>query len=761
MQFETYLKKVLNTAQYEAATYDGNSLILAGAGAGKTRVLTYKIAYLVLEKWIHPANILAVTFTNKAANEMKERLVKIVEEVSSSKIDPFLNNWNKDEYVDFDDLISDSFWQWISRFNLSSSSFNWIWTFHSIFLKILKFDIEKLDLWYNKNFGIYDTVDSIAVIKEILKESKLTDALEPKEIKSKISKWKNKWRTWQKAQSMATDEHEMMIAKLYEKYQKFLQKSNMLDFDDLLLLPYVLFQLKPEILTHWQNKFKQILVDEAQDTNWIQFELIKMLSLGNIAEQNDNKNWIFPKVTFIWDDFQSIYWWRGAEMENFLNVSKWWPDIKVFKLEINYRSRPHIVEAGNCIIKNNQKQYDKNIQSYRQWNDKIRVFERDNEIDEAIWIVQLIKNLYEKKWFKWSDFAILYRTNAQSQPFEQVLLTEGIPYKVWWWFKFFERKEVKDIVSYLRYIYNPKDAVSLKRIINTPWRKIWPTTISKLEEFAIQQGINLHQVIENIDSMPIPGIWTATKNNIKMFNTTMKFLKNQLSWWISLSNFIKNLVSTIKYKDYLINLEWKDKAEERRENISQLINMATKYDELAQKNWIEGLKQFLDEISTLTDIDTEEDTWDFVKLMTIHASKWLEFPIVFIVGLEENVFPLSRAKFDEKEMEEERRLMYVAITRAKDLLFLSYAKSRQKWWNVTYNKPSRFISELPEQLLNFYWWWTKSTNNQVSNIEEWDIVKHKLFGKWEVLEVWKNYAIVKFFNQAFGIKKVDCKFLEK
>ena len=721
------IKKVidenLNKQQSEAALWiDTPSLILAWAWSGKTRVLTYKIANLVFEQKINPLNILAVTFTNKAANEMKQRLWEISNE-----------------------LYSDDSFSWNNSFKLDNRSLKWVWTFHSIFLKILKHEIDKTDIWYDKNFWIYDTWESLSLLKNIINEKWMKDKLEVKEVKRKISALKNEWVNPNKFLHLVNNEWEEDVAKIYELYQKSLIESNSMDFDDLLLYTKQLFENNPDILDKYKNQFKYILVDEAQDTNQIQFEIIKLI-------------WQEWNVTFIWDDFQSIYWRRWAVMDNFLKLERRWPEIKTFKLEINYRSKEHIVQAGNAIILNNENQYQKNVRSNRWWDDHIRVFGFKDEYDEANQIVELISKFKEQKWLNWSDFSILYRTNAQSQPFEQILLQEWVPYKVWWWFKFFERKEIKDIVSYIKYILNPKDNIALRRIINTPSRKIWQTTINKIQDFATENGFDMNYVIENIETLPIK-INSWTTNSIKSFSTSMKFLENQLKS-LSPENFIQTLVNNIRYKEYLITSEGKDKAEEKMENIWQLINMASKYKLDDYEDWIEAIQAFLEEVSILIDLeDDESEESDMVKLMTVHSSKWLEFPIVFIVWLEENIFPLSKARFEKKEMEEERRLMYVAITRAKDLLFLSHADSRMKRWQLSFNKESRFIEEIPEYLLKFYN--IEKTEQEKTSFNEWEIVKHKLFWKWEVVESWGEQVIVRFENPKFWIRKMDSKFLEK
>lgn len=739
-----YLKKQLNPQQYEwAVRTKTSSLIIAGAGSGKTRTLTYKIGYLIFWKNVNPQNILAVTFTNKAASEMKERLFQISKELEEYKS----SSTNSTEWEeDFDNIISSAITETNDKNPITPSSFKRIGTFHSIFLKILKEDIEKLDMKYNKYFWIYDEWESLSVIKTALSELKLKDKLEAKETKRYISNLKSKGITYQKFLNILQNDYEELIWKVYERYQKQMENSNSLDFDDLLLLPLILFRKDEECLNKRKNRFKYILVDEAQDSNQIQFELIKILS------------WEETNITFIGDDFQSIYWWRWAVMENFLNLSRRWPDINQFKLEINYRSKPHIIQAWNSIISQNQNQYQKTLKSNKKWEDYIRIFSYRDETEEAINTIELIKKLKEEKNISRNDFAILYRTNAQSQPVEQNLITEGLPYKIWGGFKFFERKEVKDILSYIKYIINPKDSVGLKRIINIPNRKIWATTLSNIESYADSNSQNLNEIIKNIEKIPVK-ITSSASKNIQQFNTIIRFLVNQIEDKTP-SEIIKNITSCIGYKDYLIKFENQNKAEERMENIWQLINMASKYD----KKWTEWLIEFMEEISIMTDIEAQWTSSDAINLMTIHASKWLEFPVIFIIGLEDNIFPLSKAKFDERELEEERRLMYVAITRAEEALFLSHANSRQQWWQIKYNAPSRFLWELPEELSKKYDLWNysnSSSRKKEYNLEEWDTVRHKLFGEGKILEIWDEIAIIKFFNSKYWMKKLDCRFLEK
>ena len=778
MNIKDYISSQLNDEQTLAALHTNTaSLIIAGAGSGKTRVLTYKIAYLWWGLKTPIQRVLAVTFTNKAANEMKERLIKISEEIwsevdedisvsswtnvkdlrwdiqDSSLCSEWQKEWEHDDIMDFLVAIEADKQESVgNQYRLFPYQMKWIGTFHSIFLKILKEDIDKLWMKYTKDYTILDPNDTTSVVKEILKRLNLQDVFKPNEVKWVISKLKNDWMMPSDFLKWVNSNYDETMWKVYEEYQKTLETSNSLDFDDLLLLPYLLFRKEPAILQKWQNSFDYILVDEAQDTNWIQFELMKMMS------------WWWAKMTLIGDDFQSIYGWRWALMENFLNVKMYWPDIQMFKLQINYRSKPHIVEAGNAIIKNNARQYEKNIKPNRSWTEKdmITIFSHSSDVDEAANTIELIKKMKNSWKFKeWWQVAILYRTNSQSSVFESLFIQEWIPYKIWWAFKFFERKEIKDVLAYLRFFLNDRDNLALKRIINIPNRKIWATTWEKIEDYALAHDEAIYDTIKKLRKAEIlPDELKLTPQamtGIKSFIMAMEELKEDLAVE-NPSDFIESLVKKINYKDYLIKEEWWEvQAEEKYENIGQLINMASKYIE----KWEPTLRQFMEEVSLLSDI-TENEKWDIdaVKLMTVHSSKWLEFPCVFIVWLEDGIFPLSNATLDPKLLEEERRLMYVAVTRAKDVLFMSYAHSRMTWWQVKNNPPSRFLAELPQNLVKSYdlsWW---LGNEVTSNISEWDTVRHKLFGVGYVMEVWNNMAIVKFQNPKFWLRKVELRFLE-
>ncbi len=770
MQLKEYIASNLNEEQTAAALHTNTSaLIIAWAWSWKTRVLTYKIAYLIWWKKVPVERILWVTFTNKAANEMKERLVKLWEDIatqefSDEKEKPQSTQW----YDDLQDFINSMESTKTSKnFTLDPRRLKWIWTFHSIFLKILKEDIELLWMKYNKNFWILDADDSSKVIRDIIKRLNVQDLFKPQEVKWFISTQKNNWRTSADFLLRAWSSQEQNMWKVYQEYEKELEKSNSLDFDDLLLLPYLLFKKDQKVLTKWQNSFDYILVDEAQDTNWIQFELMKMLS------------WSWANITLIWDDFQSIYWWRWALMENFLNVKHYWNDIKMFKLQTNYRSKAHIVAAWNSVIKNNKNQYEKNIVAHRPWEDKITVFTHNTDTDEAANIIELIKQMKDKNKLKsWWQVAILYRTNSQSQNFESLFIQEWIPYKIYWAFKFFERKEIKDILAFLKVINNPFDSVSLKRIINIPNRKIWATSIERLENYASEMWVSFYEVLSFVAE-----IWDSKTLESENW---LKLMPAAINWIHDLMNLIKELQTAVKelnpadlinvilskvhYKEYLVKEEWSDNlAEEKYDNVWQLINMASKYEfwmsnqnEEVVNSWEDLLRWFLEEVTLMVDtIENSDENSDAVKLMTIHSSKWLEFPVVFIVWVEENVFPLSSSALDPKVLEEERRLMYVAITRAKDILFISHANSRMTWWQVRLNPVSRFLQEIPNDLLKFYDLTNSSWPTQKSSITEWATVRHKLFWTWYVLEIWNDLWIVKFHNPKFGLRKVELRFLEE
>lgn len=541
MDITKYIQDNLNEEQTAAALHiDTSSLILAGAGSGKTRTLTYKIAYLVYGLGVYPEEIFAVTFTNKAANEMKHRLVEIAQDIETKQLESDMGT-NKHGKI----------------------SFPRIGTFHSLFLKFLKIEIGHYGS-YNTSFGVYDDGESKALVKRIITAKKLEEKVEHDVAKSMISKWKNQGITPADYAKMTKFPSDDYLLNVYQEYQKELEKANMMDFDDLLLIPYLILKNNPDILAKRQRKFQFVLVDEAQDTNWIQFEIMKQFTKNG------------GNITFIGDDFQSIYRRRGAMMDNFLNVKSIRPDIVIHKLQMNYRSKPHIVHAGNQIIKNNQKQYEKTVVPHRSGNDKIVIMSHGDEIDEAKHIIELIAKIKEEKKKKREQFAILYRKNALSSSFEQQLIMEWIPYKIFGGFKFLERKEVKDILAYVKYLYNPKDNVSLKRIINTPRRGISDDTVKTLEEYGMINGLTIDEIINSPIELWKTGLASRAIESCKKFTQTMTFLKDSLET-MSPDDLISQIISTISYKEYLTETEGKQ-AQEKIDNLGELINLASKYE---------------------------------------------------------------------------------------------------------------------------------------------------------------------------------------
>jgi DNA helicase-2/ATP-dependent DNA helicase PcrA len=734
-----FLRKQLNDEQYAAASHvHGPSLILAGAGSGKTRVLTYKIANLVYTHQVHPRHILAVTFTNKAANEMKERIHHIQQQLISE----WLISWHDPR----DMLFLDEELPQISSPIYAPHDYQRVGTFHSICLKILKRDIETLGMQYSKSFWVYDAGDSKSIAKKTLKDLNLTEIVELNDMKGQISRRKNEGYLPAQAGYHCQTQRDERILKAYNHYQQALETANMLDFDDLLLLTKTLFDRHPDILRKRQEQFHHILVDEAQDTNAIQFGLMKALAPA------DRK----PNIDFIGDDYQSIYRRRGALMEQFLNIKSMRPSVTIYKLQTNYRSLPHIVEAGNAIIKKNAKQYDKSITAHRTGNQHIRIFEYASEQDEAIQTIDRITKIKEENNKQRAHFTILYRTNAQSQPFESVLLTEWIPYKVIGAQKFFERAEIKDILSYIKWLINHHDDIALKRIINVPKRNIWAASVDEVEQYAVSKGISLGAVLRDFDKH-IPYLKSPLVNKMHGFLAHAQAIR-QLIDLCPPAELLKQIFDIIKYREYIIKLEWEEKGEDKIANIWQLINMAEKREEKG----MEGLRQFMDEVSLMTSVeDAQTDDSDAIRLMTVHASKGLEFPYVFIVGCEDGIFPLEKAKFDDDEMEEERRGMYVAITRAKDQLFLSYAGSRYQRWNIRYNRPSRFLEELPDHLVKHYNLSDATPTQKSPSFEEGDIVTHKLYGRGMIIESYQNTCIVKFDNPMVNMRKIDSGMLKR
>lgn len=650
-----YLLETLNTAQRQAvASGGGPILVLSGAGSGKTRVLTYRIAYLIERGGIRADNILAVTFTNKAAHEMQERLSRLL---------PY----------------------GASRFNYHDGL--WVGTFHSICARILRLHADRLG--FSREFSIYDSEDQLGLIRQIVAELNVpTDKLSAGAIHHRISRAKNGLQTASQFAEAGGDFRDEIVARVYALYQQRLRENNAMDFDDLLIYPLELFRQHADILASYTHRFRHILVDEFQDTNRTQY-----LFLRALAARDRN-------VFAVGDDDQSIYRWRGAEVRNLLDFEQDFPDCKIFRLEQNYRSTSNILEAAHSVIVKNHNRLPKKLWTEREAGEPVALLEAENEFHEAQIILDKITEeishhnggAYSRSF---RDFAILYRTNAQSRVIEDTLRRAGIPYIIVGGLRFYERKEVKDVLAYMRLATNPADAVSLRRIINYPLRGIGDTTIKKLEEFARANNLTLLQALGRVAE--IPTIKAGSRDKVLAF---YNFIDRYAS--------LKSKLSLLEWANALIDatgivrLLKSENALERVENINEVLRSIHEYAGQFRDATIEG---YLERVSLITDIDAWDEKSNAVTLMTLHSAKGLEFPIVFITGLEEGLFPLIRTGDVDLDVEEERRLFYVGTTRAKEKLFLSYAATRSRFSGstkgLTYNNnlPSRFLAELDQRFV--------------------------------------------------------------
>lgn len=636
----------LNEKQKEAVLhFEGPLLILAGAGSGKTRVLTHRIAYLIEEHQVNPYNILALTFTNKAANEMRERVDRIVSYGAQNV---------------------------------------WVSTFHSTCVRILRRFIDSLG--YDRNFTIYDADDQKSLMKDICKHLNIdTKKYREKTFLNAISHAKDELKTPEQYADEISKEHVPRIfATVYKEYQKRLKNNNALDFDDLIMLTVQLFRSNAEVLDYYQQRFQFLLVDEYQDTNTAQFVLLHLL-----ADRYQN-------LCVVGDDDQSIYKFRGANIYNILNFEKYFPSTKIIRLEQNYRSTANILKAANEVIKNNEMRKEKALWTNAEEGEPISYNRYDTEYEEAQAIASDIHKAILQGGKSFSDFAILYRTNAQSRVFEEKLVYEGIPYRIIGAINFYARKEIKDLLCYLKTINNSADDIAIKRIINIPKRGIGQTTIGRITDYAMQQEISFYEALTKADS--IPGCNRAAAN-INSFVSLIELLKSKLrDETYSLEDLLNEIIDTT---GYVRQLEAEDtvEAQSRIENIDSLLNKIVQYEEECEE--IPTLDGLLEDIALVADIDTVSEDADQVLLMTLHSAKGLEFPYVFMCGMEENIFPGSMAVFgdDPTEMEEERRLCYVGITRAMKKLTLSSATQRMRNGEISFNRPSRFINEIPRFLI--------------------------------------------------------------
>ena len=649
------LKSLLNKEQYIAAsTIEGQVLILAGAGSGKTRVLTHRIAYMVSELNIRPYNILAITFTNKAAKEMKDRVRALVGDEADNM---------------------------------------WISTFHSSCVRILRREIDKLG--YKKDFSIYDTSDQKTLIKHVMKELNINEKdITDGEILATIGKAKDMLIT---ANTFKRENEgnfrKNKIADAYVLYQKKLKENNALDFVDLIFKNVELFRRYEDILEFYQNKFKYIMIDEYQDTNKAQYELVKLL-----ADKYKN-------ICVVGDDDQCIYEWRGADIRNILDFEKDYPDAIVVKLEQNYRSKKNILEAANSVIKNNSERKQKVLRTQQDDGEKIGIYRAYSDKLEAEFVVSKIKELVKEKELKYKDFAILYRTNAQSRVFEEVLRRSAIAYKIFGGLKFYDRKEIKDILAYLKVLVNPQDSISLRRIINTPKRSIGDATIEKIQKHADEIESTLYNALLDVEF--IPGLTTRAINPIKRFIEIIEDLV-VMSQTLSVSKLIQYV---LEKSGYLKSLEESKSLEDesRIENLKELVSDAVDFE---KNNEDKSLSAYLERVALVQDMDSMDEENNSIMLMTVHSSKGLEFPVVFMVGMENGMFP-SMGCFDKiKEMEEARRLCYVGITRAKERLYMTSAESRMVFGRTVSYKESDFLKEVPEALKNMI---MNETNKQKQN----------------------------------------------
>lgn len=692
------LVKNMNSEQSEAVrTTEGPLLIMAGAGSGKTRVLTHRIAYLLDEKDVSPYNILAITFTNKAAKEMKARVEHLVGE---------------------------------------EAQVIWMSTFHSMCVRILRRDADRIGI--ERNFTIIDPTDQKSVIKDVLKSENIdSKRFEPRMFIGAISNLKNELKTPEDAQKEANDFHSQMVATVYKGYQRQLSRNEALDFDDLIMTTINLFERVPETLEYYQNKFQYIHVDEYQDTNKAQYTLVKLLA---------NK---FENLCVVGDSDQSIYGWRGADIQNILSFEEDYPEAKIIFLEQNYRSTKNILNAANEVIKHNSERKPKGLWTANSGGDKIQYYEAMTERDEAEYVVKEIMK-HQRGGKKYSEMAILYRTNAQSRVLEETFMKSNIPYTMVGGQKFYDRKEIKDLLSYLRVIANSNDDISLQRIINVPKRGIGPSSVEKIQTYALQNNISMFDALAEVDFIGLSK--KVTQECISFYEMIQNLIKEQE--FLEISEIVDEVLQKSGYRD-MLDREQSIESRSRLENLDEFMSVPKDYEENTPLEE-QSLINFLTDLSLVADID-EADTQNGVTLMTMHSAKGLEFPIVFIMGMEESLFPHIRAikSEDDHEMEEERRICYVAITRAEELLYITNATTRMLFGRSQSNMPSRFLKEIPEDLLDSHTGQkrqtispkyqpkrgfskrTTSTKKQVSS-SDWkvgDKVMHKAWGEGMVSNV--------------------------
>jgi DNA helicase II / ATP-dependent DNA helicase PcrA len=754
----------LNPSQRQAVEhYCGPLLVVAGAGSGKTRALTYRIANLILKHRVDPENILAVTFTNKAAREMKERIQKLFAEQLAMK----------EHGQRFDLLTQYQQMQLRSQVYKTTIKNLWCGTFHSLFSRILRFDIEKYEdekgRRWNRNFSIFDESDVQTVIKDIVnKQLNLDDKkFDARSVRYAISNAKNQGFSPQELEREQPNYRGRVISQVYSCYQDRLAENNALDFDDLILIPTRLFQQNEQVLGYWHRKFCHILVDEYQDTNRTQYDLIRLL-VTNGEDRKSEWEWQNRSVFVVGDADQSIYSFRMADFTILLEFQNDFGDAlpdedtrSMVKLEENYRSCENILQAANELIENNTQRIDKVLKPTRGAGEQIYCHKADNELEEADFVINQIQTLeHQNPELDWGSFAILYRTNAQSRPFEELLVRNRIPYTVVGGMKFYDRKEIKDVIAYLRAIANPSDTVSLLRVINSPRRGIGRTTIDALVNASQQLGTTLWEILSDQTSVnTLAGRATKAVNS---FATMISRWQEQIAT-IPVTEMLQGILEDSGYVQDLMN-QGTDEATDRVQNVQELYNAALQFQE---ENEDVTLQAFLQSTALSSDLDNLKEGQTAVSLMTLHSSKGLEFPVVFLVGLEQGLFPGYRSLSDPASLEEERRLCYVGITRAQERLYLSFARERRLYGSREPAMRSQFLDELPEELLatqrKSYQTYTKSasaTRGQQQTKQNWQVgdrVLHKTFGIGEITHVFgegnKVSVAIKF--SSLGQKIVD------
>lgn len=641
----------LNPEQKRAVlTVDGPVLILAGAGSGKTKTLTHRIAYLLAGRHVAPESILAVTFTNKAAQEMRERVGHMLERAGEAEGKSYR----------------------IPQF---------IGTFHNISARILRRDIDRLG--YGKDFNIIDADEQLALVKKSMKELEMNpDQVKPRSILEAISNAKNRELSTERFLSMAESYFEELVAKVYQRYQSGLVEANALDFDDLILLTVRLLSEHPDVLERYQETFRYIMVDEYQDTNPLQYRLVKLLAAK------------YRNLFVIGDDYQSIYSWRQADIRNILSFETDYPEAAVITLDQNYRSTQSILDAATAVINNNVNQRHKKLWTDKGSGEAIDLYPAESEEDEAGFVAREIRRIARERQIPYHSFAVLYRTNAQSRSIEEAFLRESLPYRIVGGVKFYQRKEVKDVVSYVRFLANPRDFIALERIVNEPKRGIGPTTLKTWTDTARARGLDFLAIIPTLRA---EGILPERK-----IVTIEAFMELFAHWQDSLAHeegiTLRSLLDVItRESGYLESLrDGTPEGEAREENVRELFSVAQKYDGVPVRD---AVSRFLEEVALASDTDGIDQRADAIHLMTVHSAKGLEFPVVFIIGLEEGIFPHSRSALSGAELEEERRLMYVALTRAKEKAYLIHADMRTIFGSTQMNPPSRFLEEIPEALV--------------------------------------------------------------